>query len=357
MPKPIRWQLDFLPIKLDIETKSVLKKLPKAHAALAELKGIASTIPNQNILINTLGLQEAKDSSEIENIITTHDELYKTELNLITSLDSKEVQNYIEAMKVGFSLVTDSQLLTNNTILKIQERLEKNKAGYRKVPGTVLKNASTGEVVYEPPQDYDRIIELMKNLEIFINDNSIIDLDPLVKMAIIHLQFESIHPFYDGNGRTGRIINILYLINQGLLNLPILYLSNYIIKNKSIYYELLQSVRTENRWEEWLIYMIESVEKTSKDTIALIKEIKIQMSNMKILLRNNYKFYSQDLLNNLFKHPYSKIEFVVRDLGVSRITAANYLNQLSEDGILRKEKLGKSNYYINEPLFQVLKNR
>ncbi len=357
MVKPPKWQLDPLPIKFDLETKSVLKRLPRAHAALAELKGIASTIPNQNILINTLGLQEAKDSSEIENIITTHDELYKVELNLISSLDSKEVQNYIEAMKVGFSLIQQNQLLTNNTILKIQKRLEKNNAGFRKVPGTVLKNASTGEVVYEPPQDFDTIVRLMKNLEEFINDDSIVDLDPLIKMAVIHLQFESIHPFYDGNGRTGRIINILYLIKQGLLNLPILYLSNYIIKNKPKYYELLASVRTENRWEEWLIYIIESVEKTSEDTIALISEIKLQMQRMKTTLRDNYKFYSQDLLNNLFKHPYSKIEFVVRDLGVSRLTAANYLNQLSNDGILRKEKLGKSNYYINEGLFELLKNR
>lgn len=357
MEKPIKWQLDLLPIKQDLETKSVLKRLPRAHAALAELKGIASTIPNQNILINILGLQEAKDSSEIENIITTHDELYKTELSLISSLDSKEVQNYIEAMKVGFTLIQQNQLLRNSTILKIQEKLEKNKAGFRKVPGTVLKNASTGEVVYEPPQDYDTIVQLMKNLEEFINDDSIADLDPLIKMAIIHLQFESIHPFYDGNGRTGRIINILYLITQGLLNFPILYLSNYIIKNKPKYYELLQSVRTQNRWEEWLLYMIESVEKTSEDTIELITQIKLQMQNMKTTLRENYKFYSQDLLNNLFKHPYSKIEFVVKDLGVSRITAANYLNQLSDDGVLRKEKLGKSNYYINEELFELLKKR
>ena len=357
MEKATKWQLDPLPIKYDLETKSVLKRLPRAHAALAELKGIASTIPNQNILINTLGLQEAKDSSEIENIITTHDELYKTELSLISSLDSKEVQNYIEAMKVGFALIQQNELLTNNTILKIQERLEKNKAGFRKVPGTVLENASTGEVVYEPPQDYDTIVQLMKNLEEFMNDDSIADLDPLIKMAIIHLQFESIHPFYDGNGRTGRIINILYLITQNLLNLPILYLSNYIIKNKPKYYELLQSVRAENRWEEWLIYMIESVEITSEDTIELISQIKLQMQSMKTTLRENYKFYSQDLLNNLFKHPYSKIEFLVRDLGVSRLTAANYLNQLSNDGILRKEKLGKSNYYINEGLFELLKNR
>ncbi len=331
--------------------------MPKAHAALAELKGIAQTIPNQNILINTLALQEAKDSSEIENVITTHDELYKSELNLISSIESNEVQNYIEALKYGYELVKQKNLLTNNAIVKIQSRIEKNKAGFRKVPGTVLKNSTTSEVVYTPPQDHKDILHLMKNLESFINDDAISDLDPIVKMAVIHLQFESIHPFYDGNGRTGRIINILYLINQKLLNLPILYLSNYIIKNKVKYYELLQMVRRENKWEEWIIYIIDSVEKTSIDTIELIGQIKILMQNSKIELRTRYKFYSQDLLNNLYKHPYSKIEFLVRDLRVSRLTAANYLNHLAKDGILKKEKLGKSNYYINEKLFDLLKKR
>ena len=352
-----KWTLNPLPVEIEIETKKVLKRLPKAHAALAELKGIAHTIPNQNILINTLGLQEAKDSSEIENIITTHDDLYKSELNLISSIESKEVQNYIEALKYGFELVTKNNLLTNNSIIKIQSRIEKNKAGFRRVPGTVLKNVKTGEVVYEPPQDYKEILNLMKNLEMFINDNAISDLDPIVKMAVIHLQFESIHPFYDGNGRTGRIINILYLINQKLLSLPILYLSNYIIQHKVKYYELLQTVRSESKWEEWLIYMIDSVEKTSIDTIELIGEIKELMQASKIELRSKYKFYSQDLLNNLYKHPYTKIEYLVKDLQVSRLTAANYLNKLAKDGLLRKEKLGKSNYYINEKLFELLKKR
>lgn len=351
------WNIQKLPSNSELESIKVLKRLPKAHAALAELKGIAQTIPNQNILINTLGLQEAKDSSEIENIITTHDELFKSEINLITSLESKEVQNYIEALKFGFDLVKNQNLLTNNSIINIQSKIEKNKAGFRKVPGTVLKNAKTGAVVYEPPQDNAQIVELMKDLEVFINDDSISDLDPILKMAVIHLQFESIHPFYDGNGRTGRIINILYLINQELLNLPILYLSNYIIKHKAAYYELLQKVRSENNWEEWLIYIIDSVEKTSLDTIDLIRKIKELMQEMKIVLRNNYKFYSQDLLNNLFKHPYTKIEFVVNDLQVSRLTAANYLNKLSIDGILKKEKIGKSNFYINQDLFELLKKR
>ncbi len=237
-----RQSLSILPIKVDLETKNVLKALPSAHAALAELKGIASTIPNQNILINTLGLQEAKDSSAIENIITTHDDLYKSELNLeaFRSLDAKEVQNYIAALKTGFEIVRESGMLTNNTILKIQAVLEENSAGFRRLPGTSLKNTSTGEIVYTPPQQHDEIISLMSNLEKYVNEDDIQDYDPLIKMAIIHYQFESIHPFYDGNGRTGRIINILYLVLQGLQNLPILYLSNYIIKHKPEYYRLLQ---------------------------------------------------------------------------------------------------------------------
>jgi Fic family protein len=348
-----------LPLDWDVETKTVLKSLPSAHAALAELKGIASTMPNQSILINTLGLQEAKDSSAIENIITTHDDLYKSELNLDSykSLNAKEVQNYIAATKTGFDLISKTGLITNRSVLKIQEVLEGNKAGFRKLPGTALKNASTGEIIYTPPQDPEEIKDLMTNLEKFINDKESSDFDPLVKMAIIHYQFESIHPFYDGNGRTGRIINILYLIQEKLQDLPILYLSSYIIKNKSDYYRLLQEVRTKNNWEEWLLFMIKAVDQTSRETIDLIIKIRELMMKYKRTLRDNYKFYSQDLLNNLFKHPYTKIEFIQRDLIVSRITAANYLNQLADDKLLTKKKLGTANYYINDPLFKLLSER
>jgi len=352
-------KLHMLPLDWDVETKAVLKSLPSAHAALAELKGIASTMPNQSILINTLGLQEAKDSSAIENIITTHDDLYKSELNLDSykSLNAKEVQNYVAATKTGFDLITKSGRLTNRTILKIQEVLEGNKAGFRKLPGTTLKNTSTGEIIYTPPQDPDEIKDLMTNLEKFINDRELTDFDPLVKMAIIHYQFESIHPFYDGNGRTGRIINILYLIQEKLQDLPILYLSSFIIKNKYDYYRLLQKVRTKNNWEEWLLFMIKAVDQTSRETIDLIIKIRELMMNYKRILRDNYKFYSQDLLNNLFKHPYTKIEFIQRDLNVSRITAANYLNQLADDKLLTKKKLGTANFYINDPLFKLLSER
>lgn len=352
-------KLPELPFLMDLETKKVLKALPSAHAALAELKGIASSIPNQQILINTLGVQEAKDSSAIENIITTHDDLYKSGLNYAAfrSLEAKEVQNYIAATKKGLGLVRKNGLLSNACILQIQEVLEENKAGFRKLPGTTLKNASSGETIYTPPQDYQEILCLMGNLEKYINDPELQDIDPLIKMAIIHFQFESIHPFYDGNGRTGRIINILYLILQKLQNLPILYLSSYIIKHKNEYYELLQKVRTEELWEEWIIFMIKGVENTAKETIELVAKIKELMLDYKYRLRDNYKFYSQDLLNNLFKHPYTKIEFVVKDLGVSRLTAANYLNKLADDKLLIKEKLGTGNYYINRELFDLLTKR
>lgn len=353
------WRLSELPLNIDFETKKVLKALPAAHAALAELKGVSATIPNQNILINTLGLQEAKDSSAIENIITTHDDLYKSglELNTYRSQYAKEVQNYISALKKGYELVSGTGLLTNNNIIQFQAVLEENQAGFRKLPGTALKNASTGETIYTPPQNYDEIMRLMTNLEQYINDSSIQDCDPLIKMAVIHFQFERIHPFYDGNGRTGRIINILYLIMQKLQSLPVLYLSNYIIKNKQDYYRLLQEVREKDSWEEWLLFMIKGVEQTARETIELIIKIRELMLDYKHRLRDNYKFYSQDLLNNLFKHPYTKIEFIVNDLGVSRLTAANYLNKLANDKMLRKEKLGTGNYYINTELFNLLTTR
>ncbi|MCD4697710.1 MAG: Fic family protein, partial [Bacteroidales bacterium] len=345
-----------LPLEQDIESKKILKKLASVHRALAELKGIVSSIPNENILINTLGLQEAKDSSAIENIITTHDDIFKAELNLdgFKSLNAKEVQNYISALKKGFGLISKNKILTNNDIIEIQSELEKNNAGFRKVPGTALKNATTGKIVYTPPQDYNTIQELMTNLERFINDETLSNFDPLVKMAIIHYQFESIHPFYDGNGRTGRIINVLYLVMKDLLDLPILYLSRYIIEHKGEYYKLLQEVRETDNWENWVLYLINGIEQIAKETIILIGKIRELIFEYKNLLRDNYKFYSQDLLNNLFKHPYTKIEFIENDLGVSRITASKYLNKLAGDKLLKKEKLGTGNYYINEKLIKIL---
>jgi Fic family protein len=339
------------------DTPAILKKLAQSSRLLAELKGVAASIPNQGVLINTLGLQEAKDSSEIENIVTTHDELFKNDLmpDSVDGSAAKEVLRYRQALRVGFKQVIETDLLTSNHILLIQAELERNNAGFRKLPGTSLKN-SQGEVVYEPPQDPDEIVRLMNQLECFINDSSLYSVDPLIKMALIHHQFESIHPFYDGNGRTGRIINVIYLVKERLLNIPVLYLSNYIVRNKSEYYRLLQAVRDDDAWENWVIYMLEAVRDTSEQTIKKIYQIKGALYDYKHRIREKYKFYSQDLINNLFAHPYTKIEYVMRDLNVSRLTATRYLDALAEDGFLEKRKVGRINYYINIALNQILLN-
>ena len=351
--------VNFLPPIKELETKAVLKKLLSTHRYLAELKGKAISIPNESILINTLVLQEAKDSSEIENIITTHDELYKVQLfnNIAGNAAAKEVSNYAEALKHGFELVRTNKILTINHILEIQKILEQNDAGFRKVPGTALINQNTGETVYTPPQDYDTIVKLMSNFESYLNNENISNVDTLIKLAVLHYQFETIHPFYDGNGRTGRIINILYLVLNNLLDLPILYLSRYIIKHKSNYYRLLQDVRNTGEWEEWILYMLEGIEQTSKETIVLIAEIRKLMQEYKHGIRSKLKkIYSQDLLNNLFRHPYTKIEFLSEELNISRKTASNYLNELAEYGFLEKQKIWKTNYYVNVPLYNLFKH-
>jgi len=336
------------------ETVRILKKLATTSRKLAELKGIAGTIPNQSILINTLTLQEAKDSSAIENIITTHDELFRDDLlpDNQHSPAGKEVLRYREALRVGFEAVKQSDLLTLNHILAIQAKLEHNRAGFRKVPGTVLKD-SLGNVVYTPPSP-EHVVEMMSELEKFINDSRLFEADPIIKMAIVHHQFESIHPFYDGNGRTGRILNVLYLVKEGLLDIPVLYLSRYIVQTKGKYYQLLQSVRDTNTWEDWIVYMLDAIEETASETIITIELIKSLLMEMKHQIRDNYKFYSQDLINNLFKHPYTKIEFLEQDLNVSRLTATKYLNELVEGGFLEKHKIGRSNFYINHALYSIL---
>ncbi len=344
-----------LPPKIDLETKKVLKKAIQANRALAKLNGVAKIIPNSQILINSLVLQEAKDSSEIENIITTHDELYRASVDMTNiSNETKEVQNYSKALLLGYSLVKDNQLLLKRDIVAIQQKLEQNNAGIRRQSGTVLKNEQTGEVIYTPPQEFEVVDKLMSDLERYINEPN--DVDPLVNMAIIHYQFESIHPFYDGNGRTGRIVNILYLVLNDLLDIPILYLSQYIIQNKTDYYRLLQEVRTENRWEEWIIYMLNGVEVTSLKTIELINSIKNLMDETKSEIKEKLpKIYSKDLVETLHIHPYTKIEFLVDILGLHRETASKYLKLLENIGILKSVKIGKSKFFINIKLFELLK--
>jgi Fic family protein len=350
--------IPFLPLDFNFDTMAILKKLAQSHRALAELKGISATIPNEAILINTLALQEAKDSSAIENIITTQDELFRSNSasrEFVTTA-AKEVLFYSDALRYGFEQVRSTGLLTNRVILEMQSMIAENDAGFRKLPGTALMNDATGEVVYSPPQEPQEVLDLMANLERFINEDALCDWDPLVKMAVIHHQFESIHPFYDGNGRTGRIVNILYLVQQELLKIPVLYLSRYINQNKAEYYRLLQAVRIEkNGWEDWVLFVLDGVEQTSQQTIELIEDIKSLMTEMKQRLRNDLpKIYSQDLLNNLFRHPYTKIEFLVDELQVHRNTATRYLEELVNAELLSKYRLGKENYYINDALFDLL---
>lgn len=353
------YNIPTLPLPIDLETKAVLRQLNAANKKLAELKGIALTIPNENILINTLVLQEAKDSSAVENIVTTHDDLYKAEAsikNIAISASTKEVLNYAEAMKHGFNLVRNTNLLTNVYIKDIQNKLEKNDAGFRSVPGTTLKN-QRGDIVYTPPQDKKLIEQYMDNLQIFINDDAVCDIDPLIKMAIIHHQFESIHPFFDGNGRTGRIINVLYLVIKKLLDLPILYLSRYIITNKTEYYTRIQAVRDNQEWEQWILFILKGVEETAEYTIYQVKAITNLMMEYKHKIRPLLgKAYKHELLNNLFSHPYTKIDILKEQLEVTRLTATKYLDILVNNHLLEKVRMGRSNYYLNVRLCNLLMN-
>ena len=360
----IKYQIPNLPLIIDVETKAVLKQLARSNRALAELKGVAGTIPNENILISSLTLQEAKDSSSVENIITTQDDLYRADLaikDFTVSPAAKEVQNYREAIFHGFQLVRQHKLLTNNNIISIQNVLKHTKGGFRVTPGTCLKR-DDGMIIYEPPQHPEDIVRYMGNLEAFINTPDLSDVDPLVKMAIIHHQFESIHPFSDGNGRTGRIVNILYLVINDLLDLPILYLSRFITHNKGEYYRLLQAVRdcgvdNAKEWEEWILFILKGVEETSIETTAMIKAISKMMADYKAVLKPLFgTTYKHELLNNLFFHPYTKIEFVCHDMGVQRKTGAKYLDMIVAAGLLNKIKIGRENYYINERLFELFMN-
>lgn len=347
-----------LPPHQDLETVAVLREAARAHRHLAELKGRARSIPNQAILIDTLVLQEAKASSEVENIVTTQDELFRASLfwEDAATPAAKEVASYGDALKRGFDHLQASQgLLTNNLIIDMFQVLKRTEERFRSGPGTALKNQATGAVVYVPPQSQAEITAHMAALETFINEDEASDLDPLVKMALIHHQFESIHPFSDGNGRIGRILNVLYLTRVGLLDIPVLYLSRYITTNKAEYYRLLQGVRDTGEWEPWLLYMLNAVSETAHQTLQLIDGMSALMAEYKVRLRAHPTIrYSQDLLNNLFRHPYTRIEFLQNDLDVTRQTAAKYLDQLAAAGFVEKHQLGRNNYYINSPLIALL---
>jgi Fic family protein len=352
------YQLPNLPPDAQLETMLILRAQSNASRHLAELKGRAGIIPNQGILIDTLGLQEAKASSEIENIVTTQDELFQTNLLSHGSLfgSAKEVALYRDALKHGYDVMQQHQgIITNNMLIELFQLLKGTTGGFRVTPGTALKNELTGAIVYTPPQDAHTIISYMTKLERFINDDGVSSLDPLIKMAIIHHQFESIHPFPDGNGRIGRILNVLYLTRSNLLEIPILYLSRGINRSKPEYYRLLQEVRDHNNWESWIVYMLNMVAETAQITLNLIEGMNVLMREYKQHMRiETPKLYSQDLLNNLFRYPYTRIEYVQNDLDVSRQTAAKYLDQLVNTGLLEKHQSGRNQYYINIQLVKLL---
>ncbi|MYB34022.1 MAG: Fic family protein, partial [Gammaproteobacteria bacterium] len=319
----------------------------------------ASSLPNQGILIDTLLLQEALASSEIENIVTTQDKVFQVGLSVgNVTIEAKEVDRYRVAMQRGYEKWQENGFISENMLIEMYRVLKQRNDGYRMGAGTVLRNEQTGEIVYEPPQSQNDIIAYMRQLEQVINDSdSCNNLDPLIKMALIHHKFESIHPFPDGNGRVGRMLNVLYLIHCGLLDSPILYLSRAINRTKPDYYRLLQAVRDEGVWEKWVEYMLNAVAETAYSTVQLIISVKDLMMQMKHRMRKELpKLYSHDLLNNLFRYPYTRIEFLERDLPYTRQTARKYLEMLSDSGFVNKVSAGRNNYYINHALVELFMN-
>lgn len=345
-----------LPPDYDIETKATLKKAISANRALAELKGLGMTLPDQSILINSIILQEARVSSEIEQVVTTNDALYRamampSDANIDPA--TKEVIRYREALWTGFKNLTERSILATNDFIRIANTLKMNESGIRKIAGTVLSNPVSGAVIYTPPDGEDIIRQKLGNLEDYIHAED--NVDPLLKMAVIHYQFEAIHPFHDGNGRTGRILNILYLVQQKLLNEPVLYLSRYIIDNKTEYYKALRAVTEKHEWESWILFMLDAVEQTAIMTRQRINGIRKLFNEATDFFRDSLpKIYSRELLELLFAHPYVKVQNVV-DAGIAkRQTAASYLRELQEGGYLRSIRIGRENIFINIELFNLL---
>lgn len=345
-----------LPPKENLETKEILRQLSRSHRALAELKGFSDMIPNKNILINAITINEAKDSSEIENIVTTHDELFKMmSSESYSSPSAKEVVNYRTAIWKGYTLIKEKDFISTNMMIEVHNIIEPNKPGIRKIPGTVLKNQATGEVVYTPPTGEEEIISYLNNLEDYINnDNDKIDY--LIKLAVIHYQFECIHPFYDGNGRVGRMVNVLYLILKDLLDSPILYLSKYIIKNKTKYYNLIQSVTDDGNWEDWILFILKGIEETSVETLDIVRNINNLLEKTALEIREALpNIYSRELVELIFFEFYTKIAYIEEGLGVTRKTASKYLSTLEEKGFLLSEKMGREIIYLNKNLFEIVK--
>lgn len=346
-------ELPLLPPGIELETRAVLKQAIAANRALANLRGLAARIPNQALLINSIVLQEARLSSEIENIVTTSDELYRAAANVDGKADphTKEVLRYRQALYLGVQAL-ESRPLNTGLFTEIVRMIKQVDLSVRAVPGTALKN-DRGEVIYTPPEGERIIRDLLGNLEQFLHAED--DLDPLVKMAVVHYQFEAIHPFPDGNGRTGRILNLLFLVEKGLLDIPVLFLSRYIIANRLDYYEGLRRVTEEQDWENWILFILRAVESTAQQTFDQVTRILALMETVREQVqREATGIYSKDLIELIFREPYTKIQFVV-DLGLAkRQTASTYLQTLAKLGLLREHKEGREKYYINEALLAEL---
>lgn len=341
------------------ESLEILRHLAKAARHLGELNGLCSSLPDPQLLINTIVLQESKDSSAIENIVTTQDELYKSASEEgAASHAAKEVLSYRKALYIGLEKMNiQKNLLLTNTMVEVVQTIKQNKSGIRTGPGTTLKNAINGDVIYTPPCCEDVLREKLAALEQFINDPEISVLDPLVKMAFIHYQFEAIHPFADGNGRTGRIINALYLVQQELLSQPVLYLSSYIIKYKTEYYQLLREVTEKNNWHDWVMYILTALIETAQLTTKKIRAM--------LLLKEDYEkqmkqtlgaSFSYELLQLMFTLPYLKIELLEKRAIAHRQTASVWLKKLTDANILKPQKMGRTTYYINYRLMELLAN-
>lgn len=358
--------LPLLPPKADIESKTILKKAISANKAITELKNKAEFLPNQDILLSTIALREAKDSSAIENIFTTNDKLYKASITPEEYLDpaTKEVKKYNEALWFGYKEL-EKKPLNTNLFIKIMQILKGNTSGIRNLTGTVLSN-SQHEVIYTPPEGETVIRDKLKNLEDFLYNDNFSEIDPLIKMAVMHYQFESIHPFSDGNGRTGRLLNILYLVQEKLLDKPILFLSKYFLDNRLGYYEGLRNVTYENRWEEWILYILDAVEKTAVNTTEVVEKVKQAMKFYKYEIKNNFSaIYSHELIETLFEKPYFRLENVLeKGLIKSRQTATKHIKSLTvpynKDGqniqLVEMNKVGRENIYVNKMLYDILNN-
>jgi Fic family protein len=348
--------LPLLPPGTNLESLEILRNAISANRALAELKGMGATIPNPNILINSLILQEAKHSSEIENVITTNDALYKAFSAQTSKIDpdTKEVLHYREALWEGFTQMQKKGLLTTNLFIRMVQTIKQNKAGIRNTPGTKIANPRTGEVVYTPPESETVIRNKLANLETWLHEPS--DIDPLVKLAVLHYQFEAIHPFSDGNGRTGRLINILYLAQQNLLDQPVLYLSKYIIDHKGDYYRLLHAVTEKQEWQSWILFMLNAVEQTADSTRQRIADIRqlLETTLQKAKADLPARVYSKELIEILFHQPYIKVRTIVDAGIVQRKAASRYLKALETIGILKSQTIGKEKLYLNIDLFDLL---